>query len=411
MICRKQIKIITLTTILLCGFSMGSYANGKALPSYGDDVRFLQKHTDAIVLQAQDSSASIVVVPEMQGRVMTSSSTGSAGISFGWINRKLIESHLPQPHINVYGGEDRFWLGPEGGQFSIFFAPQSPFDLEHWQTPAIIDLDAYAVVSRDDHSLVFEKSGQLKNFSGTEFSFGVQRTVEILPKQAINSYLNLTLPEAIDAVAFQSINRLSNQGDKAWDKQTGLLSIWILGMFPPSPQTTVVVPVQNNTGDQTVVNDVYFGRQPADRLKVVGDTIYFKGDGNHRGKIGVRPQHAKNVLGAYDAVNQVLTIVQYNKPDGATDYVNSLWEIQDQPYAGDVVNSYNDGAPEPGALPLGPFFELETSSPAAALMPGESIQHIHRTFHFNGDVVALDVIANAVLGVSLEEIVRIFTNQ
>jgi hypothetical protein len=26
------------------------------------------------------------------------------------------------PHINVFGGEDRFWLGPEGGQFSIFFA-------------------------------------------------------------------------------------------------------------------------------------------------------------------------------------------------------------------------------------------------------------------------------------------------
>jgi hypothetical protein len=36
---------------------------------------------------------------------------------FGWINRKLIASRKIQPHINVFGGEDRFWIGPEGGQF------------------------------------------------------------------------------------------------------------------------------------------------------------------------------------------------------------------------------------------------------------------------------------------------------
>jgi hypothetical protein len=28
---------------------------------------------------------------------------------------------------------------------------------------------------------------------------------------------------------------------------------------------------------------------------------------------------------------------------GATDYVNSMWEDQKEPFSGDVVNSYNDG--------------------------------------------------------------------
>ena len=28
-----------------------------------------------------------------------------------------------EDHIYVFGGEERFWLGPEGGQFAIFFAP------------------------------------------------------------------------------------------------------------------------------------------------------------------------------------------------------------------------------------------------------------------------------------------------
>jgi hypothetical protein len=86
------------------------------------------------------------------------------------------------------------------------------------------------------------------------------------------------------------------------------------------------------------------------------------------------------------------------------DYVNSMWEIQDHPYRGDVVNSYNDGPPEPGAKPLGPFYELETSSPAAVLKPGQTIMHLHRTFHLQGSETDLDSIAKATLGVSIQEI-------
>jgi len=74
------------------------------------------------------------------------------------------------------------------------------------------------------------------------------------------------------------------------------------------------------------------------------------------------------------------------------------------PFRGDVVNSYNDGPPAPGAKPLGPFYELETSSPAAALAPGRSLTHVHRTFHFQGERAGLDALARALLGVSLDEV-------
>jgi hypothetical protein len=53
---------------------------------------------------------------------------------------------------------------------------------------------------------------------------------------------------------------------------------------------------------------------------------------------------------------------------------------------------------------MGPFYELETSSPAAALPPGGSIVHIHRTFHFCGPEAQLDEIARTTLGTSLVEI-------
>ncbi len=107
-------------------------------------------------------------------------------------------------------------------------------------------------------------------------------------------------------------------------------------------------------------------------------------------------------------MNQVLTLVQYTKPTGKLDYVNSMWEIQEEPFRGDAVNSYNDGPPEPGSKPLGPFYELETSSPAAELEPGDSLSHIHRTFHFQGPETQLHDIAIKTFGKSIQEIKSAF---
>jgi hypothetical protein len=133
-----------------------------------------------------------------------------------------------------------------------------------------------------------------------------------------------------------------------------------------------------------------------------------RADGKFRSKIGISPRRSKGVLGAYDAENQVLTIVQFDQPADAADYVNSLWKLQDNPYGGDVANSYNDGPPAPGAKPLGPFFEMESSSPAGALAPGQSLSHVHRTIHLTGPETALDPVARAVLGVSLTAVKSAF---
>ena len=178
-------------------------------------------------------------------------------------------------------------------------------------------------------------------------------------------------------------------------------------MYKHGPQTTVVIPFRS--GDETelgpIVIDDYFGKVPADRLRVGDGVIYFSGDGKLRSKIGLNPQRATPICGSYDAARSVLTIVKYNQPQATvTDYVNSKWELQDKPYAGDVINSYNDGPAMPGAKPLGPFYELETSSPAFALQSGQTGTHIQTTVHFEGAAKALDQVARRLLGVSLAEI-------
>src|SRR5215217_654668 len=90
--------------------------------TFGYDQEFLNKYKETIVLTAPDNPASkAIIVPAYQGRVMTSTSNGSNGNSYGWINYELIKSGMYQPHINAFGGEERFWLSPEGGQFSVYF--------------------------------------------------------------------------------------------------------------------------------------------------------------------------------------------------------------------------------------------------------------------------------------------------
>ena len=393
---------------LLGTLVLGLLATGRQASSatFGEEVSFLKQHTDVVVLGDQAKKAEVVVAPAWQGRVMTSTADGDDGASYGWVNHSLIASGKLQPHINVFGGEDRFWIGPEGGQFGLFFAKGAEFDLQHWFTPASIDTLPYPIMRQTKTQVDFGAQFSLTNYSGTPFEVKVDRQVKLLSAAQAWHDLHLKPLDGVNLVAYQSVNKISNAGSAPWAKDTGLLSIWILGQFNPSPGTTIVVPIKDGPESQLgpKLTSNYFGEVPPDRLVVKDDVVYFCGDGQNRSKIGINPKRSKAVLGSYDAGNQVLTIVQFSQPKDVSDYVNSLWKLQDQPFAGDAENSYNDGPPSPGAKPLGPFYEMESSSPAAALAPGASLEHTHRTIHLSGSRDSLDAVARSVLGVSLAQI-------
>ncbi len=374
--------------------------------TFGEDVAFLREHVSVVVLRDSSGQAQVAVVPAWQARVMTSTARAATGASFGWVNRELIASRKVQPHINVFGGEDRFWLGPEGGQFSIFFARGAKFDLEHWFTPAAIDTEPFEVVTQSSDRVVCRRAIALTNYSGTRFRLEVTREVRLLKAADALAARQLKLPAGVSAVAFETVNTIKNTGGDPWMKDDGVLSIWILGMFSASPSTTVVIPYKVGPAStiDPIVNDAYFGKVPADRLVAKNGIVYFKADAAQRGKIGFSPRRAPNILGSYDADGRTLTLVSFTRPEGATDYVNSMWEIQPSPYSGDVVNSYNDGPPKPGAAQLGKFYELETSSPALALAPGATATHVHQTIHLQGSEAALSKLARAGLGVSVDQI-------
>ena len=373
--------------------------------TYGYDLQFLQKHKKPLELKSGD--ARILISPEYQGRVMTSTANGDTGKSYGWINHDLIASVEKKQHINAVGGEERFWLGPEGGQFSIYFKPGAKFDFENWQTPACIDTDTFDVVNANDIVAEFAKQVEISNYSNFTFNFDINRKISLLNDTQIKSELNLDLTDGVKCVGYQTENSLTNTGTEAWKKETGLLSVWLLGMFIPSDEVTLVIPYKKEAVSDYIVKDDYFGKIPADRLVVKDGFAFLKGDGKQRGKIGIPPQRVVPVMGSYDAANKMLTIVKCQVFEGVTDYVNSAWELQKFPYKGDAVNAYNEG-PVADGTQMGPFYELESSSPALALNPDEKTTYKQSTFHFEGTEEELNAICMQVLGISIEEIKAVF---
>lgn len=398
----KQLPLALLLAMTACK----STATGPA--TFGDDVAFLRQHVETIVLSDAQGEAQVAIVPAYQGRVMTSTAGGAAGRSHGWVNRELIASGKFADHINVFGGEDRFWIGPEGGQFSVFFAPGAKFELSDWYTPAPLDTEPFTLVEHSNDRALFRRRFQLANFSGTKFDVEVTREIRLRDVRQVLAAMRVELPTGVRGVAFESVNTLSNAGKQSWTKARGLLSIWILGMFNASKASTVIVPFEKGSESVRgrVVNDEYFGKVPAERLRVLDEAgvLLFTADARCRSKIGLGPKRAQDVLGSWDAEHQVLTLVQYSLPRSPAPYVNSLWKLQDDPYGGDVVNSYNDGPSTPGGKGFGNFYELETSSPALELAPGAQATHAHRTVHLVGDERALAAIAKRVLGVDLAEL-------
>lgn len=172
------------------------------------------------------------------------------------------------------------------------------------------------------------------------------------------------MDKSLKYVAYESENILTNNGSMTWNNQTGVLSVWMLSMFNPSPAGIVFIPYKTGPVVELgkIVTDDYFGKVPSDRLIITDGVIYFKIDGKFRSKIGISPKRAMPFCGSYDSRNQVLTLLWCSLPDIPEKYVNSVWGKQDNPLEGDAINSYNDGPVADGSV-MGPFYEIESSSP------------------------------------------------
>jgi len=375
--------------------------------SYGFDVDFFKKNNiNCIELRDSTSKAAVLIIPAYQGRVMTSTAEGKEGTSFGWINYKFIEAGVPSSQFNPFGGEERLWIGPEGGKFSIYFPDGKEQVFANWKVPKEIDNEPFDIVHQNTETVSFTKDFELFNASGMQMQIGIERKLSILSREMAEKALNIELHDSLSFVAYESENILTNKGQIEWNSETGIVSIWMLSMFNPLEKGVVFIPFKKGDLGKKVSDD-YFGKIPSDKLSVKEDVLFFKIDGKYRSKIGISPERALPFCGSYDPLKKVLTILWYSSPETPAKYLNSKWGEQEDPLEGDVVNSYNDGPNVDGSI-MGPFYEIESSSPAALLSPGEKMMHTQQIFHITGDESKLNEITEKLFNLSITEIKQAF---
>lgn len=371
---------------------------------FGYDLEFLQKYDSVLILSNESGLGQILVSPKYQGKVFTSTADGPDGKSFGWVNYKAFSAPV-DPHMNAYGGEDRLWLGPEGGPFSLYFENGKEMVYENWKTPTSIDTESWKLISADGSSAKMEKDTELKNYAGTVLTMKLNRDIKMLSNSQIESDLGIQLSDKIKSVGFSTLNSITNTGKEAWTKETGAPCLWSLDMFMPTDSTVILVPYEETAQGKIATTD-YFGEIDKDRISYKDGVLYFKADGKSRGKLGLSPQRAKTIAGSYDLANGILTVTKFTIDSGKT-YLNQEWTTKKDPFIGDAVNAYNDGPLEDGGQ-MGPFYEIESVSPAAFLKPSEKLDHSHNVYHFMGDKEQVSILLTKLFNISVQDIQSAF---
>ncbi len=371
---------------------------------FGYDLEFLQKYDSVLILSNESGLGQILVSPKYQGKVFTSTADGPDGKSFGWVNYKAFSAPV-DPHMNAYGGEDRLWLGPEGGPFSLYFENGKEMVYENWKTPTSIDTESWKLISADGSSAKMEKDTELKNYAGTVLTMKLNRDIKMLSNSQIESDLGIQLSDKIKSVGFSTLNSITNTGKEAWTKETGAPCLWSLDMFMPTDSTVILVPYEETAQGKIATTD-YFGEIDKDRISYKDGVLYFKADGKSRGKLGLSPQRAKTIAGSYDLANGILTVTKFTIDSGKT-YLNQEWTTKKDPFIGDAVNAYNDGPLEDGGQ-IGPFYEIESVSPAAFLKPSEKLDHSHNVYHFMGDKEQVSILLTKLFNISVQDIQSAF---
>ncbi|MDR0994878.1 MAG: hypothetical protein LBL81_01150, partial [Tannerella sp.] len=323
--------------------------------TFGSDLEFLSRHDEPVLL-GEGEMRQVLVSPKYQGKVFTSTAEGLEGRSLGYLNYAAFGKATPDPHMNGYGGENRLWVGPEGGRFSVFIRQGDEQVYANWHTPPAFDTEPWTRTSSRKDEVVMEKEMELENYLGTRFRLRAERSVRLLDEGALCLFLRLpALPEGLRWVAYSTANRLSNLNDFPWTPQSGTLCLWMADMLKTSSRSFSFAPyLAGSLAERgAVATSDYFGPIPEGRYREAGGLVFLRTDGRLRSKIGLSARRTRGLLGNYDPLAGHLTLAAFSM-DAQTPYLNQEWDTAKDPMQGDVMHAYNDGPLDDGSQ-MGPF--------------------------------------------------------
>ena len=378
------------------------------LLAFGQDLKFFSQYkSDVLILGEGDSL--VAVSPKYQGRILTSTFGGVEGPSLGWINHELLADNKIGLQTYQVGGEDRFWVGPQGGDYSIFFPQGASFSSENWRAPAGFSLDPWKLVASSKTQAKFEKNADFENAKGQRFVVRAEREITVLNRSQVSEILGIEIPSTVKLVGFQSFNKLTNLGKSKWTINSGLLNISVQSCFNANKKVRVFIPYRAGEVSQLgeIVREDFMDESATGDGRMLIDPSYisFNADGRKMAGFGVSAKRSEGIVVSYDAKNQVLTVVLYIKPaDSTRAYLRNSWRGNTARFNGDAISVYNNGPLAKTSVVAAPFYEISTHSPALSLDAGKSQFHIQRTFHFGGSEYDLGLISYKLTGIAIGQL-------
>ena len=363
----------------------------------------------------------VLVVPELNGDVITATAGGAAGTAFGWMNPAFYADGYDDRVFRNPGALNRWWVGPEGGRWSFFHSPHREQKLERWRVPRAINRGAMEVRETRGSQLVMQGSYSLDNWQRTPFSIWVQRTVELLDNDGTWGILGLDpRVHGASVVGLRTHDCIANTGEKTWSNQTGLISLWVLSQFPQGERGVILLPFKTGNPKQLgpMPKTDFFGPLSAEQCVVDERGCVFLrscSSAGFCGQIGVCPERATGwqaALQHYGDPSQDLLFVVHAELCsglGRMNYLSNVWDPAADPREGEAEYCYTDTGSALGGY--GYFGELETVSPAKQSDPCKSPEarnlhaHVHTIFVMQrGDSGNLEEIAAALFGIDPQKI-------
>jgi len=330
--------------------------------SYHDALNYLVQKTPVIELYDQ-LGGRVVVCPEWNGRVFTSTNGGLGGESFGSINVRAIDAE----RYEDFGGEDQWTLSPL--------------------------IYSYTIESVKENRTVLQRMLQMADANGKPGEFQLTRSISLLNRHQSGEIFGDAVAEAlqqgdVSVVGFCTENIIRTQ-------EPACVASRLRGMFNASPHTAVIVPAppMSFAPEPFTVNVDYLGGAPHGRLRYLSKTLLIRADGQGRCQVTMPYSTSPPIFGAIERRSGTLTLWTFDLPN-------------DDPEERDVLRVYNPGRSEGGELDWARYYEINCFSAARKLQPEGLLTYWQCTLHLNADNAILDNLTRQIFGVSLGDVSR-----
>ena len=327
--------------------------------SYHDALNYLAQKTSVIELYDQ-LGGRIVVCPEWNGRVLTSTCGGLEGDSFGCVNVQAIDAECYED----FGGEDLWTI--------------SPF------------VCSFVLENIKENKAVLQRTLQMADANGTSVECLLTRSISLLSRKNAGAMFGDAVTDALEqsdvsVIGFDTENTVRTQ-EKAH------IACRQRGMFNASPYTAIIVPTlpESFASEPFSVDVDYLGSAPHGRIRYLPKTLLIRADGQKRCQVTMPFSSSPPIFGAVESRSGTLTLWTFDLPNN--------------PEKTDMIRIYNPDRHHGNGFDRAAYYEVNCFSTVRELLPEDSFTYYQCTLHLIADNSVLDGIIRQTFGIALEDI-------